>query len=171
MGCTGYPADSHNVIWLTASRDRPIERCPECGGVYKMEYVGPQDDGHHHHDNRESFPRRTWVIRLLTRQTPTLTVLTTTTATQRPWPTLSVPSTDRLDSEHYKKTCHHIHVICACRCGPIVTLYTRQKHPHSAHLTRQEQTSRVGTKCTRNQKCKMRKQILQARKLLARRRR
>lgn len=37
---------------LQVSRDRPIERCPECGGVYKMEYVGPQDDPHahdHHH--------------------------------------------------------------------------------------------------------------------------
>ena len=48
QGCTGYPADSHVVIWLTTSRDRPIERCPECGSVYKMEYVGPQDDGHGH---------------------------------------------------------------------------------------------------------------------------
>ncbi|KAL1305679.1 hypothetical protein AAFC00_007272 [Neodothiora populina] len=51
LGCTGYPADTHNVIWLTTSRDRPVERCPECGGVYKMEYVGPQDDGHGHHDH------------------------------------------------------------------------------------------------------------------------
>ncbi|KAK4540077.1 Cytochrome c oxidase subunit 4 [Oleoguttula mirabilis] len=48
LGCTGCPADSHNVIWLTTSRDRPVERCPECGSVYKMEYVGPQDDGHGH---------------------------------------------------------------------------------------------------------------------------
>ncbi|KAK4627186.1 Cytochrome c oxidase subunit 4, mitochondrial [Fulvia fulva] len=51
IGCTGYPVDSHVVIWLTTSRDRPIERCPECGSVYKMEYVGPQDDGHGHHDD------------------------------------------------------------------------------------------------------------------------
>jgi cytochrome c oxidase subunit 5b len=51
QGCTGYPADSHVVIWLTTSRDRPIERCPECGSVYKMEYVGPQDDGHGHGDH------------------------------------------------------------------------------------------------------------------------
>ncbi|KAK5128656.1 hypothetical protein LTR08_003928 [Meristemomyces frigidus] len=48
LGCTGCPADSHTVIWLTTSRDRPVERCPECGSVYKMEYVGPQDDGHGH---------------------------------------------------------------------------------------------------------------------------
>ncbi|KAL0256584.1 Cytochrome c oxidase subunit 4 [Diplodia seriata] len=47
-GCTGVPADSHVVQWLTMSRDRPIERCPECGNVLKMEYVGPTDDGHHH---------------------------------------------------------------------------------------------------------------------------
>ncbi|KAF2808281.1 subunit IV of cytochrome c oxidase [Mytilinidion resinicola] len=52
-GCTGYPADSHVVTWLTMSRDRPVERCPECGNVLKMDYVGPQDDGHHdhHHDD------------------------------------------------------------------------------------------------------------------------
>ncbi|KAI0846262.1 COX5B-domain-containing protein [Daldinia vernicosa] len=51
-GCTGYPADSHIVTWLGMSRQRPIERCPECGSVYKMEYVGPQDDGHGHgHDH------------------------------------------------------------------------------------------------------------------------
>ena len=30
------------------SRERPVTRCPECGGVYKMEYVGPQDDPHGH---------------------------------------------------------------------------------------------------------------------------
>ncbi|KAK4227762.1 cytochrome c oxidase subunit VB-domain-containing protein [Podospora fimiseda] len=53
-GCTGVPADSHNVIWLTMSRERPIERCPECGSVYKMEYVGPQDD-HHGHDHHHGF--------------------------------------------------------------------------------------------------------------------
>ncbi|MCJ1223853.1 Cytochrome c oxidase subunit 4 [Toensbergia leucococca] len=47
-GCTGYPADSHVTIWLTMSRDRPLERCPECGNCLKMEYVGPQDDPHAH---------------------------------------------------------------------------------------------------------------------------
>lgn len=76
-GCTGCPADSHVTIWLTVrphssfslssqrsptpqtpqkltthpqqmSRDRPIERCPECGNVLKMEYVGPMDDPHAH---------------------------------------------------------------------------------------------------------------------------
>lgn len=31
------------------SRERPIERCPECGSVYKMEYIGPEDHGHHDH--------------------------------------------------------------------------------------------------------------------------
>lgn len=47
-GCTGFPADSHGVIWLTITRERPVERCPECGNVYKMEYLGPQDHGHDH---------------------------------------------------------------------------------------------------------------------------
>ncbi|KAI0010210.1 COX5B-domain-containing protein [Xylariaceae sp. FL0662B] len=52
-GCTGSPADSHIVQWLGMSRERPIERCPECGSVYKMEYIGPQDDGHHHEHYEE----------------------------------------------------------------------------------------------------------------------
>jgi len=30
------------------SKDRPLERCPECGSVYKMEYVGPAEDPHAH---------------------------------------------------------------------------------------------------------------------------
>ncbi|EAS33552.3 cytochrome c oxidase polypeptide IV [Coccidioides immitis RS] len=48
VGCTGYPADSHNVIWLTVSRDRPLERCSECGNCIKMDYIGPKEDDHHH---------------------------------------------------------------------------------------------------------------------------
>ncbi|KAI9730684.1 MAG: hypothetical protein M1834_005652 [Cirrosporium novae-zelandiae] len=48
-GCTGVPADSHPVKWLTMTRSDPIERCPECGNVLKMEYVGPADDPHGHH--------------------------------------------------------------------------------------------------------------------------
>ena len=54
IGCTGSPADSHVTLWLTTSRDRPVERCPECGSVYKMEYVGPHDD--HHHDEHHDVP-------------------------------------------------------------------------------------------------------------------
>jgi len=51
LGCTGCPADSHQTIWLTVSKNRPIERCPECGSVYKMDYVGPEEDHHHDHDH------------------------------------------------------------------------------------------------------------------------
>lgn len=81
LGCTGCPADSHVTIWLTVSKDRPIvitllkcfsfscflfffsslrfnrlwkqERCPECGSVYKMEYIGAEasHDDHHHDDH------------------------------------------------------------------------------------------------------------------------
>jgi len=57
LGCTGYPADSHDTIWLTVSRSRPLERCPECGGVYKMSYIGPTDDHHHgEHGHDEHHP-------------------------------------------------------------------------------------------------------------------
>lgn len=53
IGCTGSPVDSHVVIWLVASRDRPIERCPECGSVYQFEYLGPPEDAHHGHGHGE----------------------------------------------------------------------------------------------------------------------
>ncbi|KAK0609760.1 cytochrome c oxidase subunit VB-domain-containing protein [Bombardia bombarda] len=60
-GCTGVPADSHEVIWLTTSRERPIERCPECGSVYKMEYIGPQDHGHDDHGHGHGHDAHGWV--------------------------------------------------------------------------------------------------------------
>ncbi|KAL2432920.1 Cytochrome c oxidase subunit 4, mitochondrial [Exophiala dermatitidis] len=53
VGCTGSPADSHIVKWLVMSRDRPFERCPECGSVYRMEYIGPADDHHGDHHGYE----------------------------------------------------------------------------------------------------------------------
>ena len=41
-------------------RKRPVERCGECGSVYRMEYIGPPDDEHghghghgHHHGEGE----------------------------------------------------------------------------------------------------------------------
>ncbi|PFH57728.1 hypothetical protein XA68_14656 [Ophiocordyceps unilateralis] len=51
-GCTGFPAKSHVVKWLGMSRERPLERCPECGNVYQMEYVGPED----YHGGHREFP-------------------------------------------------------------------------------------------------------------------
>lgn len=49
-GCTGYPAGDHSVLWLKMTRERPVERCTECGSVYKMAYIGPPDDPHAHDD-------------------------------------------------------------------------------------------------------------------------
>ncbi|KAI9682978.1 MAG: Cytochrome c oxidase subunit 4 [Trizodia sp. TS-e1964] len=49
-GCTGYPADSHVVVWLVLSRERPVGRCIECGNVIKMDYIGPPVDHSHGHD-------------------------------------------------------------------------------------------------------------------------
>ena len=33
------------------TRERPVERCGECGSVYRMEYIGPPDDPHAHDDH------------------------------------------------------------------------------------------------------------------------
>ncbi|KAF9732619.1 hypothetical protein PMIN06_012234 [Paraphaeosphaeria minitans] len=48
VGCTGCPADSHNVLWITLTREEPQARCMECGSTYKMHYVGPAEDPHAH---------------------------------------------------------------------------------------------------------------------------
>ncbi|KOS42552.1 hypothetical protein ACN38_g6550 [Penicillium nordicum] len=56
-GCTGFPADSHQVNWLTVSRERPLERCLECGNVVKLNYIGPEEDPHaHDHDHGHHHP-------------------------------------------------------------------------------------------------------------------
>ncbi|RMZ68521.1 Cytochrome c oxidase subunit Vb [Pyrenophora seminiperda CCB06] len=53
VGCTGFPVDSHPVLWITLSRDEPKSRCMECGSVYEMHYVGPQEDAHGHGDHHD----------------------------------------------------------------------------------------------------------------------
>lgn len=45
----GWNRFTNDVDSLQLTKDRPIERCPECGSVYKMDYVGAEDDHHHHH--------------------------------------------------------------------------------------------------------------------------
>ncbi|MCJ1467310.1 Cytochrome c oxidase subunit 4 [Pseudocyphellaria aurata] len=56
-GCTGYPADSHWVVWLVLSRDRPVGRCTNCGNVLKMNYVGPPGDPHEHYEGKWEEPK------------------------------------------------------------------------------------------------------------------
>ncbi|BAE60070.1 unnamed protein product [Aspergillus oryzae RIB40] len=84
-GCTGFPADSHTVNWLTVSRDRPIERCGECGNVVKLNYVGPLEDAH----DPLQFP-------LLTQSLQTITATATATPLPRS-PRLS-PTTSSLST-------------------------------------------------------------------------
>ncbi|KAF5367367.1 hypothetical protein D9758_003734 [Tetrapyrgos nigripes] len=51
VGCTGSPADSHDVLWFPLERDEQ-NRCQECGSVYQMDYYGREDHddhGHGHH--------------------------------------------------------------------------------------------------------------------------
>lgn len=65
IGCTGSPADSHEVHWFTVGRDR-TRFCPECGSgwfvtnstamtliylrpVYALNYQGSEEEAAHHH--------------------------------------------------------------------------------------------------------------------------
>ncbi|KAJ7285026.1 cytochrome c oxidase subunit VB-domain-containing protein [Mycena rebaudengoi] len=47
IGCTGSPADSHDIIWIGLTKERQ-RFCTECGSVYAMNYQGAEHDAHHH---------------------------------------------------------------------------------------------------------------------------
>ncbi|RKP24199.1 cytochrome c oxidase, partial [Syncephalis pseudoplumigaleata] len=38
VGCTGYPVETHDTRWLNVRHDHDVDRCPECGCVYKHAY-------------------------------------------------------------------------------------------------------------------------------------
>ncbi|KAJ7773310.1 cytochrome c oxidase subunit VB-domain-containing protein [Mycena metata] len=47
VGCTGSPADSHDIVWINVPKERQ-RFCTECGSVYQLDYQGPEVDDHHH---------------------------------------------------------------------------------------------------------------------------
>ncbi|KAG4306513.1 hypothetical protein PORY_000501 [Pneumocystis oryctolagi] len=48
IGCTGFPVDSHDVLWFELSADKQNSRCPECGNVYKLDFIGTENTDSHH---------------------------------------------------------------------------------------------------------------------------
>ncbi|KTW25865.1 hypothetical protein T552_03139 [Pneumocystis carinii B80] len=46
IGCTGFPADSHDVLWFELSV-KENSRCPECGSVYKLNFIEGNIQNHH----------------------------------------------------------------------------------------------------------------------------
>ncbi|OLY82865.1 Cytochrome c oxidase subunit 4, mitochondrial [Smittium mucronatum] len=36
VGCQGAPGEEHELLYLKIERDHDIDRCPECGNVYKL---------------------------------------------------------------------------------------------------------------------------------------
>ncbi|KAI8450490.1 cytochrome c oxidase polypeptide IV [Phakopsora pachyrhizi] len=47
IGCTGFPADSHDTIYMKVSSSRP-RRCPECGCAYVVDFQGDPDEPANH---------------------------------------------------------------------------------------------------------------------------
>ncbi|CAG8488848.1 9391_t:CDS:2 [Dentiscutata erythropus] len=47
VGCTGFPVDSHELLWLVLDKNHEFDRCPECGQVFKINYIGTEG-GHGH---------------------------------------------------------------------------------------------------------------------------
>jgi cytochrome c oxidase subunit 5b len=43
----GFPVESHDVIWINLDKSHEHDRCPECGSVYEMDFVGSEEDHHH----------------------------------------------------------------------------------------------------------------------------
>ncbi|CAG8707523.1 6633_t:CDS:2, partial [Cetraspora pellucida] len=48
VGCTGYPVDSHELLWITVDKSHEVDRCPECGQAFKLNFVGTEGHGHGH---------------------------------------------------------------------------------------------------------------------------
>ncbi|KAG5652115.1 hypothetical protein H0H81_006252 [Sphagnurus paluster] len=49
VGCTGVPADSHDVLWFNVTQQRQA-RCSECGSVYALDVQsGPLEHSHLEH--------------------------------------------------------------------------------------------------------------------------
>ena len=46
-----WHVDVNTDLFTQLSRNRPYERCDECGSVYKMRYIGPATDDEHGHDH------------------------------------------------------------------------------------------------------------------------
>ncbi|KAJ2751043.1 Cytochrome c oxidase subunit 4 [Coemansia nantahalensis] len=40
VGCNGAPGESHELMWIRVERAHGIDRCPECGNVYKLSDTG-----------------------------------------------------------------------------------------------------------------------------------
>ncbi|KAJ1918596.1 Cytochrome c oxidase subunit 4 [Mycoemilia scoparia] len=36
VGCQGHPEEEHEIVWIQVEREHGIDRCPECGNVFKL---------------------------------------------------------------------------------------------------------------------------------------
>ncbi|KAI9221143.1 cytochrome c oxidase [Blastocladiella britannica] len=41
VGCTGFPVDSHDTLWLRVEKEKEhgVNRCPECGSCFQLKRV------------------------------------------------------------------------------------------------------------------------------------
>ncbi|KAJ1501080.1 Cytochrome c oxidase subunit 4 [Coelomomyces lativittatus] len=36
VGCTGFPSDSHELLWINVTETKDVDRCPECGCCFRL---------------------------------------------------------------------------------------------------------------------------------------
>ncbi|GAA99723.1 uncharacterized protein L969DRAFT_77832 [Mixia osmundae IAM 14324] len=48
VGCTGFPVDSHDTIYMVVPHQEQATRCPECGCAYAIDFQGIEEEHGHH---------------------------------------------------------------------------------------------------------------------------
>jgi cytochrome c oxidase subunit 5b len=39
VGCSGYPVESHETLWVRITKETGVDRCPECGCCFQLKHI------------------------------------------------------------------------------------------------------------------------------------
>lgn len=49
VGCSGFPVESHELMWFNVSKEKGPGRCPECGQAFAIQLANQDLHQHHQH--------------------------------------------------------------------------------------------------------------------------